>query len=705
MALTEEKILSIVAHQLTNSVGGDFDDSVSTNRKNALSTYLGNPDGKEIAGRSRVVSTDVADAIEWIMPEIVKAFTQNNDIVRFDAKFEGDEDQAEIESSYVYDILMKDNNGFVVIHQFVKDALMQKNGFVKIFYTEEDDFEFESYTGLDEASLTALAQADVEVVQMEQYDYMGIDMFNVKVKKNTKKCKVNVVCIPPEEFRVERYHNSVDLSNCRFSAHVFHKTASELVQEGYSQELVDSLPSADMLNDERASRFTSQGESVYPGDDGTLDPSQRLIEIAESCIRLDVNEDGIAELVKVTTAGGDNAIKLLDVEELLEVPFVSATAILMSHKLFGLSIYDRLRQIQEQKTSLWRQIFDNLYLQNNQRMMAVEGMVNLDDLLTSRPGRVIRVKRMDALSPLVVPPISGDAYQMMDYLDQVRSGRCGVSPEGAISDSAIGDRVGSQGVDRMMNQKEELVGLMVRVIAEVGIKPICTMIRNLVVRHQDAVVDYKHHGKWVQIDPTTWSRRPNTTIRVGTGTGNRKEQQAILDRIINIQDLILAKPGQALVNESVVYNAVDDLAKLFGMTGAGKYLIDPKSPEGQDFKKKVQESQSQAQQQQMKEQQMLLETQIKIANAEESKAQTASRNVELKSQNEHLKLQLESFQQQADNELAAVKQQLEEAKTLLATQGKSEELDFKYWNAREEHALERDRIAAQSKMARENNHE
>ncbi|MCP4337682.1 MAG: hypothetical protein GY799_02065, partial [Desulfobulbaceae bacterium] len=128
MALEESQILSIVSQELSDSVGGTENGYIDNNRQNALSAYLGNADGKERDGRSKIVSTDVADAIEWIMPEVVKAFTQNNEVVTFDATSAKDELQAEMESRFVYDILMKDNNGFIIIHQFIKDALMQKNG-------------------------------------------------------------------------------------------------------------------------------------------------------------------------------------------------------------------------------------------------------------------------------------------------------------------------------------------------------------------------------------------------------------------------------------------------------------------------------------------------------------------------------------------------------------------------------------------------
>jgi hypothetical protein len=415
-------------------------------------------------------------------------------------------------------------------------------------------------------------------------------------------------------------------------------------------------------------------------------------------MHIDMDEDGIAELVKVTVSGGDNPDVILDIEEIDELPFISSTAILMSHKLYGLSIYDRLNQIQEQKTTLWRNIFDNMYFQNNQRTIVVENQVNLDDLMISRPGGIVRAKRPDAVQPFPTPQLPNDSYKMMDYLDQVRSGRVGVSPEGPITDSMIGDRVGSEGVDRMMSQKEELVGLMVRVIAETGVKPLCQMIRRQVIKHQDTMKDYQFRGRWIKVDPRTWNDRPYTTVRVGTGSGNRKEQLNALGIIFQTQERMMQMPGQALVDENKVYNALNDFAKFSGYAGASAYFIDPQSPEGQQKKQEVQQQQQQQQQMQQQEMQMqaaLAQSQIKIAEAEQAKVQVQSQNNQLKAQNDQMKVQMDGMKAQSDNEIKSLKQQLDEAKAIADSVQKEDDLEFKYWDAGERHSIERERLEVQ----------
>lgn len=703
-ALDNDQILAIIGSEMSAATGAADNDAIEANRKNALSTYLGDK-GNTQEGRSSVVSTDVADAIEWIMPEIMKAFTQNNEVVTFDPVSANDRLQAELESRFVYDILMKDNEGFITIHEFAKDALMQKNGFLKAYYENNDEVTKEAYTGLNQLELEMLVQdPDIEVTGLTQEEIEGFPVFNVNLTRTRKNGQIKVFCVPPEDIRVNKMHNSVSLKNASFIAHSMLKTKSDLLEDGFDKEVIDLLPDSNDTSSHRDYRFAYQGESVSPASSNG-DKSQTLYEVSECYLKIDIDGDGIAERCKITVAGFSNPTHVLEIEEVDQWPFISATAILMSHKLFGLSIYDRLKEIQAQKTSLLRNVLDNMYLQNNQRVIAVDGMVELDDLLISRPGGVIRAKNLNAVAPFTTPSISGDAYQMFNYLDGVRAGRTGVSPDGSISDTAMGDNVGSQGLERLLTQKEELVGLMIRVFAEVGIKPLCEMIRGLLIKHVDTTIDYEFHGDWVKVVPSKWKARTRTTVRVGTGSGNRKEQAAAISSILTLQEKIMANPNQALVTEKEVFAALNDFAKFNGMPGVSGYFLDPNSPEGQQNKQAIDQSAQQTQQKQMEDQQKELESMMKLANAEESKARAAEQNVQLQAQVQNLKQQLEFEKMSSNNQLALMKQELAETKELLNKQTKDAELEHKYYDTDARTQVELRRIDALNKNKEGKNEE
>ena len=762
--LSKDDIIAIITSELSLADSSTYNGVGNVALEESLSYYLGLPNGTEVEGRSQINSTDVADSIEWIMPQIMKSFTQNNEVVIFDPVHEGDEKQAELESEYVYEVLMKQNDGFIILHQFVKDALMQRNGILKVYYAKHDETKTSDYTGINEDQFNALLSADgVEMVQKSEYiddeltkqknegirmqiqqmeqqltqglqdpqiqqqamaDPQGAEAmadqmaeqvaqleaqteipvfaYDVKVSVVRSRGQIYVDPVPPEEFRLNAQHNSINLDKARFTAHVLLKPVSDIIEE-YDISFDETKEFSEGSNFyDREYRFSMQNESIFYDRVDSGDDSQRLIEISECFLQMDVEETGISRLMKVTVAGGDAPTDLLSVEEVEAMPWVSTTAFLMSHKFQGISITDRLKQIQDQKTALWRNMFDNMYLQNNQRNVVIEGQVNMDDLLVSRPGGIIRAKRLDAITPLITPQLGQDAYNMMTYLDQVRAGRTGVDPDGNATPQSIGDRVGSQGVERLMNAKEELVGLIIRVVAETGLKPLCTKIRDLTIKHVDAVVDFRFRGQWYQVEPQAWPDRTNCTVRVGTGTGNHQLQVAALGQVLQMQ-ATLGQMGSVLISEKKAFDTMDDYCKFSGLNGAVRYFVDPDSPEGQEAKKISDQQKAEAKAKADKIDQVMAESQQKVADAEMLKSQAQAKNVMLGNEVETGKNMLTLQKQQADNQISALRQQLDEVKTALDVQNKDADRKLKEDDSIRRTAVELTRIEKDSQKEENKN--
>jgi len=692
--LTDDKVISLANSELSDA-------DVSKDLELPYSYYLGNPNGKEVAGKSQVTSTDVADAIEWIMPQIMKSFTQNNEVVTFDPISEEDEVQAEVESEYVYDVLMKQNNGFILLHQFVKDALMQRNGVMKVYYEDDVDQTQEEYTGITEAELITLLN-DSELIEIsESVDTQSqITLYDVRVLFSTPNGKIRIDSVAPESFRVNNNHNSIDLTTARFTAQIIQSTASELIEQGYSKAIIDDLPKSTPPTEQQY-RFGDAGESYMY--DSSEDPSLKELLVIECYMRMDYNQDGIAELVKVTGVGDEEEMThVLSVEEIDSMPWITTTAILMSHKFVGLSIYDRLKEIQDQKTSLWRNMFDNIYLQNNQRTAVVEGQANIDDLLTSRAGGIVRVKRLDAIMPMPNPQLGPESQQMMAYLDEVKAARSGVSADGPASPQNIGDRVGSEGVERLMTAKEELVGLIIRVMAETGIKPLCYKIRDLCTKHKDSIIDYKFRGQWVQLQPTNWPERVTSTVRVGTGSGDRQAQIGALNGILQAQATIKQDPSQVLVTDATIFSTLDKLCKYSGLNGAYQFFVDPNSREGKQAAQQKQQSNQANQQKQDEANAQMVKAQTDIAQAELQKAQAQQQSTQAKAQTDMAKNELQYNKQVADAQIKMLETQLKEANMQIDAGKISADIQFKYDQMQNDTAIELTRIESQEKVNQQN---
>ena len=213
--MDEYQLKSIVSSEITDALN-HFDSEYSQDRIRAMDFYMGEPFGNEVSGRSSVVSTEVADTVEAIMPNLMRVFTANDKYVRFNARTSEDVEKAEQISDYVNYVINHDNEGYKIMYNWFKDALLFRLGVVKYFYEEEENVVEEEYNGLDEAELTALlANPDIDIVEQQETvlnSYMEDDgtvvplesSYDLSVRVTERKGKIKVINVPPEEFLVNK---------------------------------------------------------------------------------------------------------------------------------------------------------------------------------------------------------------------------------------------------------------------------------------------------------------------------------------------------------------------------------------------------------------------------------------------------------------------------------------------------------------------
>ena len=558
--ISDPKLRSILSGQINNALGylgGELSDS----RRKSLEYYLGDKLGTEIDGRSQVVSTDVADTIESILPNLLRVFTASDKVVRCEPVTGEDVQLADQATAYLNHVFYKQNSGFQLLYNFFKDALIEKNGFLKVYFDEQERVEHETYKNLTLAEKEALLDTkdEIEVVEeeeiedtvaaeqiemaKEQAEDQGLDiseinfpdpvLYNCKIKRISKTGKVKIESIPPEEFLINRTAKTIDEAD--FVSHKVLMTRSQIVEMGFPQDEVDSLPasSIDIYNDEKIVRTKNIDD--YQMNTPT-DKSTEKVLIYESYIKYDYDGDGIAELRKIISAG-DDGYAVLSNEPCDNIPFVSITPIPMPHRFYGRSISELVEDIQLMKSTVMRQLLDNMYLTNNNRVAIMDGMVNMDDLLTTRPGGVVRTKQppSQVMQPLQAQPISQQAFPLLSYLDSVREVRSGVSKQAQGLDPNTLNAKTATGVNALMTQTQMRSELIARIFAETGVKDLFNKVFELMVKYQDKEQIIKLNNKYIPVKPTEWKDKFNITVSVGLGTGTKEQQQVMLNGILERQ--------------------------------------------------------------------------------------------------------------------------------------------------------------------------
>jgi hypothetical protein len=561
--MDENRLKAILDNEIDNAIGY-LSTETSEARRLAVQYYNRDPYGTEIEGRSKIVTGEVAEAVDGALPQLVRVFTQSDEVVRFDPKSPGDEEKAKQATMYCNWVFMNENPGPIILHDWFKDALLQKNGIIKVWWEDQTDVTKEKYYNLSEEELTLLlSDGQMEVVEQESIQIgevpvppspeemmmaqqMGVPpqpmmqpifSYNVKVKKIDKKGCVKIANVPPEEFIVSK--KTTRLAETPFCAHRRLVTRSELIAMGFDAKTVDTLPVYSDLTytPERTARY-ARGEQP---DDVSIDPSMQEIETFECYIRVDMDGDGIAELRKVVYAGSE----ILEDEECDYIPFCSITPFPMPHKFFGQSLADRTMDLQLIKSTVTRQILDNLYLSNAARVTAVEGQVNLDDLLSVAPNSVVRVKNSDAVNALTVPLVAAQAFPMLEYMDRIQEKRTGITQSSQGLDPNILKNTTAAAVAMVQNAGAAKIELIARLFAETGVKDLFKCILHLVCKYQDKERVMRLRGKFVSIDPREWKSEYDLSINVGLGTGNQEQQMAMLRMILEKQEAILQQYGPA----------------------------------------------------------------------------------------------------------------------------------------------------------------
>ena len=624
MNIEDMEIIAQIEAQ-ENIAYGVNDSALSNDRAEAIDYYLGQPFGNEEEGRSQVVSYDVQDTIESALPQLLKVFVAGDKVVQFDPKGPEDQEAAEQETDYINHVVMEQNEGFKIFYVWFKDALLSKNGYVKVYAEEEEEEEEYEYKGLTDAQLQMLASDEgTEVLEHTGYPDPSVNMdvvyqqaamngvdpatvmqpmlHDVKLKVTEKETEIHIENVAPENIMVSVEVNGPNLQDAKF---VQHREVMQLadIAETFDKPL-DYIKS--IMSDLRDTfEEESNARDIYDEEyDRAIESQEALVK--DTYIKLD------GERYRVVVLGNTVLYK----EKCEYVPFACITPMIMPHRHIGRSYADLTMDIQLIKSTLIRGQLDNMYLANNGRY-AISDRVNLDDMLTSRPGGIVRVEGDpgSGIMPLSHPPLPASSFGMVEYMDSMKEKRTGITAYNQGLDSNSLNKTAT-GVAQIMNASQQRIELVARTFAETGVKELFKLVHYLVRTTLTKPDIIRLRNKWVEVDPREWKARKDLSISVGLGAGNKDQQLAHLMSIINMQKEAI---GAGLTSPEKIYNALAKLTQNAGFKNPEEFWVNPANTPEQ-----------QGQQQQPSEAEIMIQGQLQIeqqkADAQMMQEQERSKN-------------------------------------------------------------------------------
>jgi hypothetical protein len=588
----EQKQLSMKLKQmLVHCIGFDGDE-LAQSRKDSFDYYFQRKRGDEVVGRSSLVTGDVSSMTEGNLALMTEPLLDKR-IAEFCAYDEADEEQANLESDCVQTMLFKRQNGFIELTSAIKDALQLRNAVIKIYVDKRTHKKQIRRENVDPLIVTEVLD------QIGQTDVHSFDpetgQLSATLTKTTRKFRVEALA--PENFLYPKDWHRQDLEDIPFCAERHVEARSTLLERGFPKSKVMQLRRWN--NPYQAAADARLPRNVTPNS-MPIDVSQELVEWYEAYVKMD-DGNGTSELRRICFS--DQWVLEDDIADL--ICYATGVAIINPHTFMGISLFDKLKWVQDSTTALTRALMDNLNATNKNRTAHLDGVCEEQDITDGRTNGSIRVNPQlaqdvrQAIMAFGVPDTSANILANLDHFRSVRSESGGAALDMATGQMQLNDRVGSQGLDRAYSVMESLALFMTRILANTLVRAMYMIAHETLRTQWKEPIMFKRGNKWVKTNPAEWRVRDAVEVNLGKSMNDRARESAVLERLLDRQAFLAANGmEEILVGVNEYHAAMNSWLRVNDIENPEKFMIDPRSDEAIAAMKRKAQNNQQAQQKQ-----------------------------------------------------------------------------------------------------------
>lgn len=612
--ISKDRLAALLEAELDAAI--DLAQTMQGTRAQALAMYEGllpandDKDGDDMLRAA--VSLDVADMVEAVYAQLAPALEDVGGI-QFEATSAEDEAQAQKETEIVRSMLLEGylgTGGFVALSEAIKDALLMRTGTLALWIDRHETRTPETWEDVPDMVAVGRIIAptepgqqvlDVNVDEMDDGEGLTVTLTRVDTEK-----RLAVGCVRPEDF-VQSSRSERDPQALRFCADRVVMTRSAAVEKGFDSSDIADLPETDP---EQADLYLDR-----TGGEGGREPAQltgaqlasnQLIELWRCYVWLPSGEDSLQADRHRVWYSRDGLKVVSEPEKVGRVCYAVGNVTIYPHRADGVSLYDRLAEVQVLKSLGLRAWTENLHKVNRPRLGVDESLVNLADAADATQD-IVRMRGPGGIVPIPAIDAGPSIVAYLAYQDQARSERGGASLDMQGAQMQIASNQTAQGIERQYSSKEQLAATMARTFAETALRA-CYQIAHYLLRTSwGGQLTARVAGQWVEEDPAQWRPRNGVSVRVGQSRTQRMERAAALAQVMSAQAALMQQ-GQdgVMVDASKMHNAASDWIAATQLRYPDRYLIDPDSPPAQQ----AAQQKGQAAQQQAAAQQGLLRLQF-----------------------------------------------------------------------------------------------
>nr|DAJ26174.1 MAG TPA: Portal protein [Caudoviricetes sp.] len=522
---------------------------------------------------SSLVSTDVADTIEWALPSLMKVFTGSDEVITVAGVTEEDDQNAEVMQSLLVYQLQRQNKFFPILYNWMKDSLITGMGIIKCYWERTEGWTPETQK-LNTDALRLLSQTGVEITNVQGPDMMGDFMvtwnspYYVKNSPKIENILVSEFLYSPD---------AKNLEDANFVAHRKKVTMSHLRQK----EKEGIYANVDMVKPDNGptSWLSDQieeaiGDNYTPLHKNNQDKAREEVTIYECYTKIDFNNDGILEDMIITVAG--DVILRAEPNYMGRHPFFAISPTKDPHRIWVKRSYAELiGELQDMKVALTRQIVQNIALTNDPKMILSEESINISDYIEGR--KVIRKKpgasMGDVAMSMPVNQLSPQTFQFLEWLEGQKENRTGITRYNQGLDASSLNKTAT-GISAILGQSAQRLELIARMYAETGISELFRFMVSLNQKFVDQETVVRLTNKQLRISPDDLNGNFDLVVNAGISIATKEST------ILTLQTMLTAlmqtqAAGIPIVTPQNIYNLFKKWIESAGFKNYNDYVTDP----------------------------------------------------------------------------------------------------------------------------------
>jgi hypothetical protein len=553
---------------------GYHEGELGVRAREAWQYYYGELPTAVCSGASSWVDRTVWESVNGVVQELSNVFTSAEEAVKFSPINSQDGAEALAATRMVNQILLQENEGYNVLNDAFKEACVVRNSFIKRYWETRVDAVVQDVSGVTEEQISifiALLKETSEGFIDSDIEYdedTGLGEGSLSYRIKTEGVKVEYT--PFEQVLIEP--SATDLSDASYVGHRVRKTKDELINMGFDAETIKELSPAStdieagVIANERINNISPMNVSdvVMTGDE-----KADKLWLYENYIKSSI-VSGELELFQVFTIHG----QILELNRVSEIPFDTITPFPIPGFVFGESVTDITKDIQDLNSFTVRGVIDNIMNANFRRYTAIKGAYDRKSLLDNRPGGVVEIQTAGAITPFPYHALPSGMPQLLEYIEQKKEQRTGVTRLGQGLNADIYKNDNSEGmVNTMLSAAQNRLRMICRNIANSGMQDLMKGIYNLVRENGVKPITIMTPQGETQVDPRTLPDRISMVVSLAIGANERQERGTTL---MNLFKGTLQNPATAgMMNPTQIYHATAEIYKSMGIYDVENFLTHP----------------------------------------------------------------------------------------------------------------------------------